>query len=88
MTRPTPKVEKQRGRSFAEGGATHMLGKGTRTRTATEDAAGTQMAGQTAMRSKDNLSRAKGGRRIDDKWGIAYPAQPGMCGPAKSSGRR
>jgi hypothetical protein len=83
MVAPKPKVEKQRGKSFAEGGATHMLGKGTRTRTATEDAAGEQTPGQTAMRSKDNLSRAKGGRRIDEGWGVALPAQPGCCAPIR-----
>ena len=66
MVAPTPKLEKHRGTyTFAAGGRTKMFGKGDRTRTATPDAAGTQTPGQTAMRSRDNLSRAKGGRRID-----------------------
>jgi hypothetical protein len=80
MTRPTPKVEKQRGRSFAEGGATRMLGKGTRTVTATPDAAGEQTPGQTASRSRDNLQRAKGGPKVH-VGGLSRPAVGGSTGP-------
>jgi hypothetical protein len=89
MTHPTPKLEKQRGvYTFAAGGRTKMFGSGDRTRTATPDAAGVQTPGQTANKSRDNLQRAKGGRRIDDKWGIAYPAQPGCCAPVRPDRRR
>jgi hypothetical protein len=91
MTKPTPKRETERGAAYARGGKgdnQKMLGRGDRTVTATLDSAGEQTAGQTANRSKNNLTRAKGGRRIDNKWGIAYPAQPGMCGPAKPGGGR
>jgi hypothetical protein len=89
MVAPTPKLEKQNGRwTFAEGGKTRMLGKGDRTTTATPDAAGTQTSGQTTTKSRDNLPRAKGGRRIDEGWGLALPAQPGMCAPARPDRRR
>jgi hypothetical protein len=57
-----------------------MLGRGDRTVTATEDAAGQQTAGQTAMKSKDNLSRAKGGPKVHIG-GLSRKAVGGCTGP-------
>jgi hypothetical protein len=79
MTRPTSKRERERDTdSFARGGKTHMLGKGTRTATTTPDAAGEQTPG--ANKSKDNRRSAKGGPPVH-VGGLALPAQPGHCAP-------
>jgi len=62
--KPKPQKEKkftQRRTDFAEGGSTHMHGRGDRTITATPDAAGQQTEGQTSQKSKSNPKFVKGG---------------------------
>jgi hypothetical protein len=87
--RAAPKHQIERDTSaFASGGNTPMFGRGDRTRTATQDAAGTQTPGQTTTKSKDNLQRAKGGRPRDEGWGVALAAQPGCCAPVRPDRRR
>jgi hypothetical protein len=82
MTRPTPKKDfaPRDTSAFARGGSTRMLGKGDRTTTATEDAAGRQTPGQTTTKSQDNPKFARGGKRIPG-FSVSLPAQPGHCAP-------
>jgi hypothetical protein len=83
MTRPTPKRERERDtNSFARGGQTRMLGKGTRTTTATPDAAGEQTPGQTTTKSRDNPRFARGGPK-NTGYGLALPAVGGATAPTR-----
>jgi hypothetical protein len=81
MTRPTPKRQIERDTSaFASGGQAKMLGKGDRTVTATQDAAGRQTPGQTTTKSKDNPRFTRGGPKIKG-FSISLPAVGGHCAP-------
>jgi hypothetical protein len=76
MTRPTPKVEKQRGRSFAEGGkgaSNEML------REVPAEPAPPGVTGPAKAKAPGSL-RARGGRKIPG-YSVSLPAQPGHCAP-------
>ena len=72
------KKEGQHDVEFAEGGDTPMFGTGDRTKTETRDAAGDQLAGQTAQHSKDNPKYAEGGSTKMFGYSPSVPAKAGI----------
>jgi hypothetical protein len=85
--KPKPKSRIEHGTTFAKGGATMMLGKGDRTRTASSDAANVQTAGRTGHKtSGKNLKHAEGGPRTSGT-SVSEKAKPGRTAPASTKGR-
>ena len=66
---------------FAKGGTTPMFGKGDRTVTATEDAAGQQTPAQTTSESKTDRKYATGGSTKMFGFNPAVTAKSGITGP-------
>src|SRR5215831_5925565 len=82
MAAKLKKGSTQRGAALARGGDTRMFGTGTRTRTATRDSAGKQLAGQTAQHATDNPKRAVGGSRTTG-YSLSMPAVEGHTAPPR-----
>jgi hypothetical protein len=77
----TKKTESAHDTTFAEGGTTPMFGKGDRTVTATEDAAGEQTPGQTSSDSKNDPKYATGGSTKMFAYEPSVKATAGITGP-------
>jgi hypothetical protein len=77
----TKKQESEKDVKFAEGGKTPMFGKGDRTVTATEDAAGEQTPGQTSSDSKNDPKYAEGGSEKMFSFHPSVKATGGITGP-------